>query len=209
MIASLIRSVRLFSFCSKKSRPFGKGCSHGWRVSLQIFHPKEFPITTDRERLVALLNALDASETTFRRDPPIRGKEDTGDWAIWGRDDDDDSGIPIGMSCRVYRDGDGWLMYFTVADADKGDRQPSSLPWKNAKAKLSFCNVTQDGDWEGCLRLDHLPSPAEAKAIRDVLGIRKRRHLSAEEKNRASTNLSVARNVAKSAKRPPPVRQAA
>jgi hypothetical protein len=117
--------------------------------------------------------------------------------------------IPIGMSCHVYPDGDGYLIYFTVADADKSDRQPSSLPWKNAKAKLSFCNVTQDGDWEGCLRLDHLPSPAEAKAIRDVLGIRKRRHLSAEEKNRASTNLSVARNVAKSAKRPPPVRQAA
>jgi hypothetical protein len=28
---------------------------------------------TDRERLLALLNALDASETALRRDPPIRG----------------------------------------------------------------------------------------------------------------------------------------
>ena len=120
-------------------------------------------VTPDRERLVVLLNALDASETALRRDPPIRGQEDTGDWAIWGRDDNDDSNIPIGMSCHVYPDGDAYLIYFTVADADKSDRAPSSLPWKNAKAKLSFCQVTQDGDWEGCLRLDRLPTAAEAE----------------------------------------------
>jgi hypothetical protein len=59
-------------------------------------------MTTDRERLVALLDALDASETALRRDPPIRGQEDVGDCAIWGRDDRDDSDIPIGMSCHVY-----------------------------------------------------------------------------------------------------------
>jgi hypothetical protein len=87
----------------------------------------------------------------LRRDPPIRGQEGTGDWAIWGRDDNDAGGIPIGMSCHVYPDGDGWLIYFTVAGSSQDDREPSSLPWKNANAKLSFCQVTQDGDWERCL----------------------------------------------------------
>ena len=63
-----------------------------------------------------------------RRDPPIRGQEGTGDWAIWGRDDNDAGGIPIGVSCHVYPDGDGWLIYFTVADSSQDDREPSSLP---------------------------------------------------------------------------------
>jgi hypothetical protein len=40
--------------------------------------------------------------------------------------------------------------------------------------------VTQEGDDEGVLRLDRLPTPAEAEAIRDVIGIRRRRHLTAE-----------------------------
>jgi hypothetical protein len=150
-----------------------------------------------------------ASETMLRRDPPIRGQEGTGDWAIWGRDDNDAGGIPIGMSCHVYPDGDGWLIYFTVADSSQDDREPSSLPWKNANAKLSFCQVTQDGDWEGCLRLSHLPDKAEAEAIRQVLGIRKRRHLSADQKERARFVLSSARTLVKSAKRPPPMRSAA
>jgi hypothetical protein len=164
-------------------------------------------MTTERERLVALLTAMDASETALRRDPPIRGQQDPGDWAIWGRDDNDDSKVPIGMSCHVYPDGDGYLIYFMAADT--GDREPSSLPWKNAKAKLAFCQVTQDGDWEGCLRLDRLPTSDEAKAIRETLGIRKRRHLSADQKERARSVLSSARTLNKSAKRPPPIRSAA
>ena len=109
---------------------------------------------------------------------------------------------------HVYPDGDGWLIYFTVADSSQGDREPSSLPGKNANAKLSFCQVTQDGDWEG-LRLDRLPLAAEAEAIRQVLGIRKRRHLSADQKERARFVLSLARTLDKSAKRPPPMRSAA
>jgi hypothetical protein len=60
------------------------------------------------------------------------------------------------------------------------EREPSSRPWKNAKARLTFCKVTQDGDWEGCLHLDRLPTADEAVVIRKVLGIRKRRHMTAE-----------------------------
>jgi hypothetical protein len=40
--------------------------------------------------------------------------------------------------------------------------------------------VTQDGDEEGVLRLDRLPSPEEATAIRKVLAIPRKRHLSPE-----------------------------
>jgi len=43
------------------------------------------------------------------------------------------------------------------------------------KGKLAFCRATQDGDDERRLRLDHLPTPAEADLIRDALRI-KRRH---------------------------------
>jgi hypothetical protein len=200
MIASLIRSDRLFSFCSQKSRSFGEDFSQGWRGLACNFHSKEFPMTTDRERLLALLDALDASETTLQRDM-VRGEGRTGDWGIRGAKDRKGNDANV-----IYPDGDGYLIYFTVTE---GDREPSSLPWKNAKAKLAFCQVTQDGDWEGCLRLDRLHDSKEAEAIRQVLGIRKRRHLSAEEKNRASINLGLARDVAKSAKRPPPVGQAA
>ena len=60
------------------------------------------------------------------------------------------------------------------------EREPSSRPWKNAKARLTFCKVTQDGDWEGCLHLDRLPTADEAVVIREVLGIRKRRHMTTE-----------------------------
>ena len=47
-------------------------------------------------------------------------------------------------------------------------------------ARLTFCKVTQDGDWEGCLHLDRLPTADEAVVIREVLGIRKRRHMTGE-----------------------------
>jgi hypothetical protein len=47
-----------------------------------------------------------------------------------------------------------------------------------AEQRLNFCRLTQDGDDEGCLHLDRLPTKIEASAIREALGIRKRRHLS-------------------------------
>jgi hypothetical protein len=55
----------------------------------------------------------------------------------------------------------------------------SALHWTHTKRRLAFCIVTQDGEDEGCLRLSHLPSPDQAEAIRDALGIQKRREISA------------------------------
>jgi hypothetical protein len=40
---------------------------------------------------------------------------------------------------------------------------------------LSFCNLTQDGDTEGCLRLFDLPTPEQAVAIRKALGLKRKR----------------------------------
>ena len=57
--------------------------------------------------------------------------------------------------------------------------------------------------------MSHLPDKAEAEAIRQVLGIRKRRHLSADQKERARFVLSSVRTLVKSAKRPPPMLLAA
>ena len=57
----------------------------------------------------------------------------------------------------------------------------SKLAWTWAKRRLAFCEVSQDGDAEGALRLGRLPTAEEADEIRDILGIRKRITWSAEE----------------------------
>jgi hypothetical protein len=112
-------------------------------------------MTPDRERLVALLDALDASETTLQRDL-VRSEGRTGDWGIRGK------------YGHVYPDGAGYLLY---VHTDESPRR-----WFNVKARLTgFCKLTQDGDDEGCLHLERLPNEAEAAAIREAVGIRKRR----------------------------------
>jgi hypothetical protein len=46
------------------------------------------------------------------------------------------------------------------------------------KRQLTLCRITQDGDDEGYLHLDQLPTPLQAGLIRLALRIRKRRTLS-------------------------------
>ena len=46
---------------------------------------------------------------------------------------------------------------------------------------MSFAKVTQDGDEEGCLFMAGLPTESEAEAIRDKVGIPKKREVSEEE----------------------------
>ena len=52
------------------------------------------------------------------------------------------------------------------------------------------------------LRLDRLPTAAEADLIREALGIRKRRHLSEEELARVTSALERARGLYKSVSHP-------
>jgi hypothetical protein len=91
---------------------------------------------------------------------------------------------------NIYADGTGFLLCVNAKD----ERYQSLRRWTNIKRRLAFCRITQDGDEEGCLHLDQLPTPADAVLIREALGIRKRRTLT--EDGRAQ--LAVARRAANS-----------
>jgi len=67
-----------------------------------------------------------------------------------------------------------------------------------SRAAFAFCRIMQDGDDEGGLHLDRLPTPAEAVLIREALGIRKRCALT--EDSRAQ--LDAARRAANSPSNP-------
>src|SRR5262245_40321183 len=45
---------------------------------------------------------------------------------------------------------------------------------ENLKNRLSFCEITQDGDDEGCFRVTELPTAKQATLIRRALGLHKR-----------------------------------
>jgi hypothetical protein len=122
--------------------------------------------------LSSLLTALDASPLALRRD-------DCGDHAIKGK---------LG---HIFADGAGFLLCVSTGE--------SARRWTHVKRRLAFCNVTQDGDDEGCLHLDRLPTPAEAELIREAVGIRRRRHLSPEMLARSRFYLERARSHVKSA----------
>jgi hypothetical protein len=88
-----------------------------------------------------------------------------------------------GKHGHVLADQPGYLLYVTGA----------MQRWKKSKRVLPG-TVTQDGDDEGIIRLDRLPSLAEAEAIRDLIGIRKRRHMTPK----ALAKLEYARGSIKS-----------
>jgi hypothetical protein len=117
----------------------------------------------DRVRLQALLTALDASPVAVQRDLH-RGEGRGGDYGIRGKQG------------HIYVDGDGFLLCVTAKD----EREQSPRRWTNIKHRLAFCRLTQDGDDEGCLRLDRLPTLAETIPIREALGIKRKRHLTPE-----------------------------
>jgi hypothetical protein len=102
----------------------------------------------ERAHLETLLTKLDATPRALRRDS-------CGDCAIKGK------------RGHIYADGSGFLIVITTGN--------SIRRWPNTKRKLALCRVTQDGDNEGCLHLDQLPTAAEADLIRDALKIKRKR----------------------------------
>jgi hypothetical protein len=126
--------------------------------------------------LRAVLIALDASPVSLKRDS-IRGEGRTGDLAIYGR------------RGHIYPDGDGYLLCVVASEHDQSARR-----WNNVKARLGFCQLRQDGDAEGTLFLSRIPTPHEAGLLREALGIKRKRQLSAEAKvslaRRFSQNLT-------------------
>jgi hypothetical protein len=120
-------------------------------------------IDDDRASLLSLVAALDASPRALRR-------HECGDWQVTSKHG------------HVYVDGDGYLIAVSTGE--------SARRWGNVKRSLPFCKVKQDGDDEGCLRLDRPPAPHEAIAIRDAIGIRKRRHVAEETRAALVSRLS-------------------
>jgi hypothetical protein len=87
--------------------------------ALARFFIQGISMTTDRERLVALLDALDASETTLQRDL-VRYEGRVGDWGIRGRSRDkagNDASV-------IYPDGAGLLLYVTFGEKTGDENRP-------------------------------------------------------------------------------------
>jgi hypothetical protein len=117
--------------------------------------PRDRPAAdADRAQQLRLLAVLGAWDRALRRD-------DCSAWCISGKTG----------SIHTWGDGETWAVFVACR---------SKLHWTMTKRRLAFCTVTQDGDDEGCLRLHQLPTPDQAADIRDVLGIQKRREVSAE-----------------------------
>ena len=146
---------------------------------------------SDRSRLLTFLTALGASPKALHR-PVCRGW--VGDWQISGKHG------------HILTDGTGYYLYATTPEIDRTDPDGkrrcygSTRRWGNIRVQLgTFMVLTQEGgDDEGIYRLDRLPTEIEAGVIRECLGIRKRRHLSAEEMARSRSTLAIARGLAKS-----------
>jgi hypothetical protein len=79
--------------------------------------------------------------------------------------------------------GPGFLLCVTTGESPRR--------WNNIKARLKFCRVTQDGDDEGCLHLNRLPTPTEAALIREALGIRRKRNVTAEARDQLARARSL------------------
>jgi hypothetical protein len=143
-------------------------------------------MSIDRERLVALLDALDASPTCLER-PVCRGW--VGDWQITGKHG------------HAMTDGDAYLIYATTPERDivesDGKRRSYGSPrrWASIKKTLGFAKIVQEGDDECIFRLDGLPNEVEAEAIRGAVGIRKRRHMSEAQIERSRSVLASARSL--------------
>ena len=133
----------------------------------RLFHSRKAIRMYERAHIETLLNALDATPRALRRDA-------SGNWHIGGKHG------------QIFADGKGYLI---VVQTDESSRR-----WTNVKRRLSFCRVTQDGDDEGCLHLDRLPTAAEAALILEAIHIRRCKHLSPEVLAAMSDRLSKVRD---------------
>ena len=109
----------------------------------------------DRKQQKALLVALGASDRALRRD-------ECGAWWINGKHG----------SIHTWGDGTSWVLFIICR---------SRQHWTWTKKRLGFCTITQDCDEEGCVRLHAPPTAEQANVIREALGIRKRREITADE----------------------------
>ena len=118
-----------------------------------------FPPAKQRPALLALRDALGCRDNALRRD-------ECGDWAIFGK------------RGHIYA-VPGSLDRFQIFIAG------TAREWSYARKALKpFAALTNDGDDEGVLFLDRLPTAEEAETIRQYVGVAKKRVLSDEERER-------------------------
>lgn len=111
-----------------------------------------FPPAQQRPALLAFADHIDSRPAALRRD-------ECSDWRIAGR------------RGHIYADGPSSFVLVLAPGSGKA--------WASAKTTLApFAILRSDGDDEGTLTMDRLPSPVEGAVLRKVLSIPKRRHLS-------------------------------
>jgi hypothetical protein len=116
----------------------------------------------DRDLLITLAGSLSVSQGRLRRDP-------CGDWTI------------VGRHGHALTDGTDAFVYLPAGTARR---------WTKAKRTLQFMQVTQDGDTEGILKFDGVPTADQGAIIRKVLGLRKVTPLTDEQRDAISRRLS-------------------
>jgi hypothetical protein len=125
-----------------------------------------------RIALMKLVEALACRAAALRRD-------ECGDWRVVGKFGHIHA-VPGALNepCR-----EGFLIFFR-GSAEFGEPPKGSKAWAFAKQAMSFATVASDGDAEGMMFLDRLPTADEAAIIRNRLGIQKKRRISDAEAER-------------------------
>lgn len=97
----------------------------------------------DRDLLINLTKALNISKSHIRKD-------ELNYWVILGKE-----------AC-IDTDGEYWYIHLST----------SPRKWNNYKKALEWMELMIDGDEEGCLRLQRMPTETESRSIRKLLQLR-------------------------------------
>jgi hypothetical protein len=147
------------------------GHHHGQNQAARAPEIDPYPPSRQRATLLKLAEALGCRDNAVRRD-------ECGDWCVVGK-----LGHIYAIPGTLDRPkADGFQIYFRGAPVFEEPLDTKAWTW--AKKGLAFCKVTNDGDEEGMLFLDRLPTADEVPIIRDKLGIPKKREISQAEAER-------------------------
>jgi hypothetical protein len=119
-----------------------------------------YPPAVQRPALLRFAEAIGSRADALRRD-------ECGDWRIKGR-----LGHVYAVPGSIERPKTPGFQLMVMTLSSRG--------WTEAKRGLAFAQITQDGDDEGALFLDRLPTPIEGAVIRAKLNIFKRAVFSEE-----------------------------
>ncbi len=119
-----------------------------------------YPPAKQRPALLELVKALGCRDNALRRD-------ECGDWAVFGK-----HGHIYAVPGSLDRPKTPGFQIMVMGWTARG--------WNAAKGALAFAELTNDGDSEGALFLDRLPTPSEAEVIRHYLGVAKKAEYSDE-----------------------------